>query len=47
MVKFEEIKFCLLNVDGKVQFDILFLSEMFLKVSDLDMFYSVIGFNIF
>ena len=45
MAKFEEIKLCLLNVDGKAQLDILFLSETFLKASDPDTLYSVTGFN--
>ncbi|XP_067017158.1 uncharacterized protein [Acropora muricata] len=45
MAKFEEIKLCLLNADGKAQLDILFLSETFLKASDPDTLYSVTGFN--
>ena len=45
MAKFEEIKLCLLNADGKTQLDILFLSETFLKASDSDTLYSAIGFN--
>ena len=45
MAKFEEIKLCLLNADGKAQLDILFLSETFLKASDPDTLFSVTGFN--
>ena len=45
MAKFEEIKLCLLNADGKAQLDILFLSETFLKASDPDTLYSATGFN--